>query len=201
MYRGIAAGVIVTLIGAGQLIAAPVQWAASDGGNGHWYDAVLVGSQVSWMEAKYAAAARGGYLASITSAAENDFVFNLVSDDGYWVHGFGESYGPWLGGYQYDELDEPAGHWAWVSGELWSYTNWGNSGEPNNAGVEDYLHLHSVDGNPAATWNDFANFWGALPAPNSYVVEIVPEPSTLTLIVAAAVGLAGWGWRRRNRTI
>jgi hypothetical protein len=34
------------------------------------------------------------------------------------------------------------GTWKWVTGETYSYTNW-NSGEPNNAGNEDYVQFVS----------------------------------------------------------
>ncbi len=54
-------------------LAASVQWPA----NGHWYEAVAVGpSGITWADAKTAAEAQGGYLASIASDAENLFVFN-----------------------------------------------------------------------------------------------------------------------------
>ena len=124
-----------------QLVAAPIQWTVASGGNGHWYEGVYVGSNTLWTYANAVATAKGGYLASITSAAENSFVTNLVSDLKYWDANSSGTFGPWIGGYQYDKLAEPAGHWAWTSGESWSYTNW-NPGEPNNAyNREDYLQL------------------------------------------------------------
>jgi hypothetical protein len=50
----------------------------------------------------------------------------------------------WLGGT--DESQE--GVWAWVTGELWSYTRW-IPGEPNNTdGNEHYL------GELNGIWND-----------------------------------------------
>ena len=64
----------------------------------------------------------GGYLATITSAEENEFVYDLISDSRFWyvgLPGSEYSFGPWLGGYQYDNEDEPAGHGRWVTDEGW----------------------------------------------------------------------------------
>jgi hypothetical protein len=85
----------------------------------------------------------GGYLVTITSAAENNFIFNL------WPSG-------WIG--LTDEVVE--GQWRWVNGEPYSYSSW-NPGEPNNAGNEDYVQF--VGG---GKWNDLPNNQ-ALP----YVIE------------------------------
>jgi hypothetical protein len=76
----------------------------------------------------------GGYLVTITSAGENNFVFNT------WPSG-------WIG--LTDEVNE--GTWRWVTGETYSYSNW-NSGEPNNAGNEDYVQFVSN-----GKWNDLPN--------------------------------------------
>lgn len=47
----------------------------------HYYEAVYVSSvNLNWFQAAFLAQDAGGYLASITSAEENAFVFNLVSD-------------------------------------------------------------------------------------------------------------------------
>src|SRR5688572_27850883 len=58
-----------------------VEWRAVDGGNGHGYEAVLAPQGISWTQARDAADALGGYLATITSAAENEFVYQQVADD------------------------------------------------------------------------------------------------------------------------
>ncbi len=134
----------------GTATAVPVQWSAADGGNGHWYDIVTVGSTISWEEARdEAASAEGCHLVTITSAEENDFVCDLleaVSDINYAHY--------WLGGYQADGSAEPSGGWNWVTGEAWDYSNW-NTGEPNNLGGEDYLnYMHT-----STYWNDIYNAW------------------------------------------
>jgi len=55
-----------------------IQWS----GNGHWYEAIP--ASIAWTDAKAAAEAKGGYLATITSAAENTFVAGIVASSEYW---------------------------------------------------------------------------------------------------------------------
>ena len=87
-----------------------------------------------WTTARQNCINMGGHLVTITSSAENSFIFNL------WPSG-------WIG--LTDEVNE--GVWRWVTGETYSYTSW-NPGEPNNAGNEDYVQF--VGG---GKWNDLPN--------------------------------------------
>jgi len=151
---GLAVFFYLELRGTGDGFAGWTCWETSVGGNSHWYKAVAVPAGISWTEAATLARAEGGYLATITSAAENSFVFELVNAPEFFVNGKG----PALGGFQRDESSEPAGGWSWVDGEPWNYSNW-HSGEPNNSryhtGMEDRLEFYSkIAGRPAATWND-----------------------------------------------
>ena len=100
--------------------------------NGHSYYRST--GSAFWSTARSNCQAMGGYLVTITSAGENNFVFNT------WPSG-------WIG--LTDEVNE--GTWRWVTGETYSYSNW-NSGEPNNAGNEDYVQFVSN-----GKWNDLPN--------------------------------------------
>jgi hypothetical protein len=93
---------------------------------------------MTWTEARDAAASMSyngmqGHLATLTSQGENDFVGNAAFLGA--PHGGLSIYGDtvFLGCYQYDKLDEPAGHWAWVTGEAWSWTNWKPGAAPSNS--------------------------------------------------------------------
>jgi len=179
--------------------AAPIQWSSAIGGNDHWYD--LIGPAY-WEDVKILAESQSylgmqGYLATITSAAENAFV----------AGNFGGSE-PWIGGSDKDE----EGVWRWRGGPedgqiFWTstlgtvtYANWA-SGEPSNTYAwtgwsweyENNLQM-LADG----TWNDLHNFYSAWNYPTWRVAVIeyggltsIPEPSTLFLLGSGIAGLAG----------
>jgi len=154
----------------------PVQWRVEDGGNGHWYRFVI-GQTISWDDARAAAVVRGGYLASVTSLEESDFVVGACSDTAGWIQTSYYWLGPWLGGYQPPNSTEPAGGWTWLSDEPWGWTRWWpGSSEPNNgcSGHEDYLVMctQSPLSGPSGWWNDSAypDACGG-PSPISYLIE------------------------------
>jgi len=143
----------------------PVQWSVDDGGNGHSYLPVAVPQGITWFEAYEVAASVGGYLATVTSEPENDFVFHLVDDDRFWSDGIG----PWIGGYQLPGTTEPESGWQWVSGEPFLYANW-KQDQPNDeyGWPEDCIHFY-VSTRPVArdrTWNDL------LAMPDDYSMDI-----------------------------
>lgn len=148
--------------------AAPVQWAQ----NGHWYEVVVSPEWFYWNDANAAAVAKGGYLATITSNEENNFVFDLtVNTPGAWGFSAEWAIGPWLGGYQdrnAPDYSEPSGGWRWVTGEPWGgYTNWLQQPYPqpdNWLDKEDYL-LYWGYWQITPTWNDALGFL------HSYVIE------------------------------
>ena len=121
------------------------QWKSSAGGNNHWYELVKT-PKLTWSQARDYAVNHGGYLATITSSAENDFIRTL----------FANGTAPFIGGYSENNV------FRWVTGETFSYTNW-QAGEPNNFnGVEDCAQFLGATGQ----WNDTSkNF------PNAFIVE------------------------------
>ncbi len=160
--------------------------------NGHFYTEGTNGG--TWDDEKATADAMTlpnttghGYLATITSAAENTFINNHFSNTAV----FGAS----------DAASE--GNWYWMDGpeagtEFYSngaavnnqYINW-NGGEPNNSnGSENYGQLWTGD-----TWNDIAG-------DGNYLVEFGGMPgddfsgiktATATTAITVPVALTGAG--------
>ncbi len=163
--------------------AAARLWPVEEGGNGHAYQGIPAGEIIPWTSAERAARLAGGYLASITSQQENEFVFGLIgADPACWRTLTTELYmGPWLGGYQPPGAPEPAGGWLWVTGEPFDYTAW-LSVEPSGPN-EDRLHYMGRTGSPEPAWNDQpdSHAWG----PMSYLVEY--DPATFEAEDAEAV--------------
>ena len=110
-----------------------------------WNDKMyeLYAGSFTWEEAKEFAIRKGGHLATITSAEEQDVVSDLVSS-------FGKAC--WLGGYYKDD------EWKWLTDEAFIYTNW-DIGEPS--GEENHLGIYGDSSQTKwATnkrWNDFKN--------------------------------------------
>jgi len=133
-----------------------VQWPSIRGGNDHYYLAVALQSIITWFNADSAAQEAGGYLASILSKEENEFVYSLVDSPQFWANPFATNLynGPWLGGFQLPGSVEPADGWNWTSGEPWSYSRW-YPGEPDDLGLnEDRIHYYSTSAPMSPEWND-----------------------------------------------
>lgn len=99
----------------GSVLAAPVVFP----GNGHSYD-VVVNNSIDWSAAGAAAGTSGGYLATITSAAEQTFVESLLS-----------SANSPTGSYFFGLQERTEGVYGPTHGESSTYSNW-DAGEPNN---------------------------------------------------------------------
>ena len=97
---------------------------------GHYYK--FFTDKMKWHDAKKYCEDLGGYLVTITSAEENQFISSLIGGDII------------IGAT--DEAQE--GVWQWVTGELFEYSNF-PLGEPNNQGNEDYLCMGK-----SGFWND-----------------------------------------------
>ena len=173
-------------LAAGTAQAAPVQWTAGSGGNGNWYEVIFGTSSLSWSSANALATSStflgvNGYLASVTSAAEDAFLNTLNPNN----------VRAWLGGT--DAAVE--GVWEWTSGEAFTYTNWAG-GEPNNLFNEDYLTgwWNGTNWNdlPDGTWRRYVTAYVV-----EYDVSVVPLPAGMPLILGA-LGMLGLVGRRRK---
>jgi hypothetical protein len=108
--------------------------------NGHTYQ--RIDAPQTWVNAKGACASQGGHLATLTSAEEDSWLWNNLGVSGQDI---------WLGGT--DEVTE--GVWQWITGEPWSYTNWG-PGEPDNGAIGQ---------NDLIYWSAYPSQWGDYGAP------------------------------------
>jgi hypothetical protein len=138
------------------------------GPGGHVYETFIAGG-IDWNSADAAANATqlntacgllSGHLATVTSLAEDQFVYNE------WIN---TSLGPeaWIGGFQPAGSPEPAGGWIWINGEgllSLGYTNW-LGGEPNDVGGGEGHLAIALGGNFG--WNDEGNLNNI----NGYIVE------------------------------
>jgi gliding motility-associated-like protein len=109
--------------------------------NGHRYFKST--TALSWPDAKLAAEALGGHLATISSSTEDNLLLGLGSC--------------WIG--LSDQTTE--GTFEWVTGEPLSYTNW-VLGQPNDPGGHDFVRINSGVGQE---WDDVA------PSSLQYIVE------------------------------
>ncbi len=146
--------------------------------NGHYYEAVYVPQGVTWQEAAAACAAARGYLATITSAGENAFVFALARQNPkLWFRDqFGNGQGPWLGGCRALDSPNPTLGWKWaVTGEPFRYSNWA-PGEPNNfrGWGENRIVFCGRGGLVGGQWNDVNENVRV----RGYILEREPPPQT-----------------------
>lgn len=155
---------LTALAGPAHAATASIVWA----GDGHSY-AVVDAPNITWSQARDAAAALTndgpacpGHLATVSSAAENDVLKST----------FGTALlTKWLGGIQ-SPSDAVDTGWSWVTGEPWSFTDWG-PGEPTNTsypsyGFEDVVEYFRYG--DEIHWNDAPQAWDQYSA-GGYVVE------------------------------
>ncbi len=112
--------------------AANARWTV---GNGHCYQ--RFDTPRNWSAARNDCAARAGYLATLTSQGEQDFVWSSVGIVHSWI-GFTD--------------EASTGTWLWVTGEPSSYTNWGLN-QPDNVGFEHYGEF----GDNSGFWNNLTS--------------------------------------------
>ena len=127
--------------------------------NGHTY--AVIEQELDPLAANDYCKNIGGYLATITSQGEQDFVASLAARVDYSDF--------WIGGSDYGS----EGNWYWLNGEPWNYTAWypgGSAGdpEPNNGlgAGEDYVFMNRERG---YQWVDGYGGYGT--ASNYFICE------------------------------
>ena len=109
--------------------------------DGHHYYVYNLDTVTTWEEAKEYCESQGGYLATITSQEEDEFVYAYLRNNFEYESAY----------FSFTDRDEE-GTWVWDNGEVSSYTNW-HSGEPNSENPNEdfamYYYKYS-DG----SWND-----------------------------------------------
>lgn len=83
----------------------------------------------------------GGHLATVTSAGEDEFLFNQINETRLEKVHIGLT------------LDRQENKWEWVTGEPVDYTNWGE-GEPNDCDGEESYAMYYLGEYPDGEWND-----------------------------------------------
>lgn len=105
--------------------------------NGHSYK--IFDNSMTWADAKAYCENLGGHLVVITDEDEQSFVENLL--------GGGTKNSYWLGG------ENVGGNWSWVTGEKFSYQNWGYL-QPDGDGTALMAYRSEDNGWPLGDWND-----------------------------------------------
>ena len=136
----------------------PTRWSAECGGNDNWYELVVSRDPVNWQDARDAARARGGKIASLSTPQEAEFVFRRVGSE---PRGWDGVQGPWIGLLRLND------QWFWLDGSTRGWTNWA-PGQPDGSG------------DAACLWNGsgITDLWDDQPRSNlhkSYIVEYANE--------------------------
>ncbi|KAL2086673.1 hypothetical protein ACEWY4_017732 [Coilia grayii] len=94
----------------------------------------LVTYHATFHKAQEACEFENSHLASVHSAAENNFIHGLVRATGFYAQGL------WIGGSD----DGSEGVWYWIDGSPFNFADW-SPGQPNNFGDEDCLMMSPYD--------------------------------------------------------
>ena len=173
--------------------------------NGHTYD-LFDSLDISWQDAKAAAVADGGYLATLTDSSETTAVYGAFIGTGFFTANDGQQYQAWLGGYTTDSgftTTNPSA-WAWTTGEAWTAFDAGNFaiGEPN--GDSSGLSINRF-GTPK--WNDESGRVGGYivehnphnNVDNDVVTHAIPDSASTLALLSGSFALLG-AFRRKFRS-
>ena len=106
--RRTAPAVLAAILTATASASPPAAWT-----NGHWYQ-IVEAPCLGWHEARAAAEAAGGHLATIGSIEEHQFIRDLSPYFAVWIGLYQDRTAP--------DFSEPAGGWRWVTGEPLAFT-------------------------------------------------------------------------------
>ena len=104
---------------------------------------------MKWTDAEKYCVDQGGHLASVTSSAINEFVFQGMVSKGF----RGKPIAIWVGGYDFDDETK----WKWTDCNRFQPLFWGRN-EPNNLNVEGCMQLvldYPRQSHLNRKWNDW----------------------------------------------
>ncbi|MFT2211258.1 caspase family protein [Rhizobium giardinii] len=123
----------------------------------------------------------GGYLATITSQAENSFIASLLNKDPrLFLTGYDTSYnvsykmGAWIGLIQDPSGKEPRGGWKWENGEPMSYVKWHHDTPHESKPGDDYAMFFAERQGRTDLKTEYVDAWedmGENDSTNSFVIE------------------------------
>jgi Ca2+-binding RTX toxin-like protein len=125
------------------------------------YAAISVPDGVNWTDASAQALTLGGYLATLTTPAENNFVVNLAASDPNFGLGVTPWIGPWIGAHKFE------GSFQWATGEPFVYTNWTAAQPDGDGGATGGVDLFRWYANATPQWNDYPD----IATPMGYMAE------------------------------
>jgi hypothetical protein len=157
----------------------------------HYYE--YIAGSITWTNSKTSAEGKSyfgrvGYLATMSSEAENNFIWKLMSSDAWFGASDDYTYvNGALGTNTYASQAAVEGKWHWISGPekgtnfsngngspvtvTGQYAKWAG-GEPNNSGGEHYGQFYSSNN---GQWNDLPNT-----TLGGYICEYGDMPGDLT---------------------
>lgn len=166
--------------------------------NGHYYEQAVSGSAITWLDASNSAGSRTrfgltGYLTTITSQSENDFIASKVNAQNVWIGATDNSSYIAGGTALSPNPNSSEGQWHWTTGPeaglRFTDNNAANSqtpgqasagrfaawatGEPNDSGSNEHCAVTNWSGT-AGRWNDLPCDFSTV---TRYIIEYGPGGS------------------------